>query len=98
MGDLKLFAKSDQLLQGLLAIIKQFIDDIRMPSSFVNRANASFIEREMTEISYLNLDQLDIIKEVETSKCCKNLLIFQEDRIQHSVMRERIRSEYGIAG
>ena len=30
MDDLKLFVKNDQHLQGLLIIVKQFSDDIRM--------------------------------------------------------------------
>ena len=42
MDDLKLFAKNDQQLQGLLNIVKQFSDDIQMEFGLINLIKLHF--------------------------------------------------------
>ena len=47
MDDLKLSAKNDQPLQGLLNIVKQFSDDIRMEFALDKCAKATFFRGKL---------------------------------------------------
>ena len=47
MDDLKLSAKNDQPLQGLLNIVKQFSDDIRMEFALDKCAKATFFHGKL---------------------------------------------------
>lgn len=51
MGDLELFGKKFQQLQGLLTILKQFSDNIRVQFGLNKCAKATFFKGEITETS-----------------------------------------------
>ena len=90
-GDLKLFAKNDQQLQGLLNIVKQFSDDIWMEFGLDKCAKAIFFRGNL--LKAITLDTITIIKDLEPEENYKYLGVTEGDRIQHSSMREKIRKE-----
>ena len=93
MDDLKLFAKNDQQLQGLLNIIKQFSDDIRMEVGLAKCPKATFSRGKLLKANNITLDTTTIIKDLEPEESYKYLGVTEGDRIQHSSMREKIRKK-----
>ena len=91
MDDLKLFAKNDQQLQGLLNIVKQFSDDIRMEFVLNKGVKATFFRGKLLKAKNITLDTITTIKDLEPEENYKYLGIPDGDGIQHSPMREKIR-------
>ena len=91
--DLKLFAKNDQQLQGLLNIVKQFSDDIQMKFGLDKCAKATFLRGKLLKAKSITLDSTTIIKDLEPKQSYKYLGVTEGDEIQHSSMREEIRKE-----
>ena len=89
--DLKLFAKNDQQLQGLLNIVKQFSDDIQMKFGLDKCAKALFLRGKL--LKSITLDSTTIIKDLEPKESYKYLGVTDGDGIQHSSMREGIWKE-----
>ena len=56
MDDVKLFAKKDQQLQGLLKIVKQFSDDIRMEFGLDKCAKATFFSEKLLKTKNITQD------------------------------------------
>ncbi|CAI9715280.1 Hypothetical predicted protein [Octopus vulgaris] len=77
MDGLKLFAKNDQQLKGLLTIVKQFSDDIRLQFGLNKCAKATFIKEKMTETSNVYLDQQNTIKELDPAESYKYLGVIE---------------------
>ena len=93
MDDLKLFAKNDQQLQGLLNTVKQFSDDIRMELGLDKCPKATFSRGKLLKTNNITLDTTTIIKDLEPEESYKYLGVTEWDRIQHSSMREKIRKK-----
>ena len=93
MDDFKLFAKNDQQLPGLLNIVKQFSDDIRMEFGLDKFAKATFFCGKFLKAKNITLDTTTIIKNLEPEESYKYLGVTEGDGIQHSSMREKIRKE-----
>ena len=93
MGDLKLFAKNDQQLQGLLNILKQFSDDIRVEFGLDKWVKATFLSGKLLKPKNITLDTTMIIKDFEPEKSFKYMGVTEGDGIQHSSMREKLWKE-----
>ena len=89
MDDLKLFAKNDQQLQGLLNIVKQFSDDIRMEFGLDKCAKATFFCGKLLKAKNITLDTTMIIKDLEPEESYKYLGVGEVDGMQHSSMRKK---------
>ena len=96
MDDLKLFAKNDQQLQGLLNIVKQFSDDIRMEFGLDKCAKATFFRGKLLKAKNITLDTATVIKDLKLEESYKYLGVTEGDEIQHSSMREKIRKECSL--
>ena len=93
MDDLKLFANNDQQLKGLLNILKQFSDDIRMEFGLDKCAKAAFFSGKLLKAKNITLDTITIIKDLEPEDNYKYLGVTEGDVIQHSSMRKKIQKE-----
>ena len=93
MDDLKLYAKNDKELEGLLSTVKQFSDDIGMEFGLDKCAKASFIKGELSRTTAVELDIDTTIRELDQDKTCKYLGIDEGNGIRHSKMKEMIRRE-----
>ena len=62
MDDLKLFAKNDQQLQGLLKIVNQFSDDLRMEFGLDKCAKATCFRGKLLKAKNITLDTAAVIK------------------------------------
>lgn len=94
MDDLKLFAKNDQQLEGLLTTVKEFSNDICMEFGLDKCAKATFLKGKLSETSSLNLDVDTIIKELDQNETYKYLGVNEGNGIKHATMKEKIRKEY----
>ena len=94
MNNLKLFAKNERQLQGLLNIVKQFNDDIRMEFGLYKWAKATFFRGKLLQAKKIILDTTAVIKDLESQESYKYLRVAERDGIQHSSMREKIRKEW----
>ena len=93
INDLKLFVKNDQQLQGLLNIVKQFSDDIRMEFGLDKCAKAAFFRGKFLKAKNITLDSTAVVKDLEPEESYKYLGVTEEDGMQHSSMREKIWNE-----
>ena len=94
MDDLKLFAKNDKDLEGLLTTVKKFSNDIGMEFGLDKCAKATFVKGKLIKFSCIILDIETIIKELEPEECYKYLGVNERDGINHTRMKEKIRKEY----
>ena len=94
MDNLKLFAKNDQQLQGLLNIVKQFSYDIQMEFGLDKCAKAAFLCEKLLKAKNITLDTTTVIKDLELKESYKHLGITEGDGILHSSMREKMWKEY----
>ena len=93
MDDLKLFAKDDKDLEGMLLTVKKFSDDIGMTFGLDKCAKATFKRGKLTQTTSLELDRSTIIKDLEQEELYKYLGVNESDGIQHSQMKEKLRKE-----
>ena len=93
MDNLKLFAKNHHQRQGLLSIVKQFSDDIRMEFELDKCAKVTFFCGKLLKAKDITLDTTTIIRDLETEESYKYLGVTEGDMMQHSSMREKIRKE-----
>ena len=94
MDDLKLYAKDDSDLEGLLQTVKRFSDDIGMQFGLSKCAKATFKRGKLVSATNIHLDLNTTIRELEQNDTYKYLGIDEGDGIQHSLMKERLRKEY----
>ena len=94
MDDLKLYAKNDGQLEGLLNTVKMFSDDIKMQFGLDKCAKATFKRGKLTQTSSIEIDETTSIQELDQEGTYKYLGINEGDGIQHSGMKEKIRKEY----
>ena len=93
MDDLKLFAKDDDNLEGLLQTVKSFSDDIGMKFGLEKCAKATFIKGKLTNTTSIELENDTTIRELEQEEVYKYLGINESNRIKHATMKEKIRKE-----
>ena len=89
--DLKLYAKNDKELEGLLSTVKQSSDDIGMGFELDKCAKASFIKCKLTRTTAVELDIDTTIRELDQEETYKYLGIDEGNRIQHSKVKAMIR-------
>ena len=87
MGDLKLHAKGDSDLEGLLRIVKGFSDDIS------KCAKATFKRGKLEKSDHVRLDEETMIKDLEQEKVYKYLGIDESSGIQHATMKQKLKKE-----
>ena len=87
MDDLKLYAKDDNELEGLLRIVKGFSDDIGMESELSKCAKATFKRGKLESSDHVWLDEETMIKDLEQEKVYKYLGIDESSGIQHTTMK-----------
>ena len=93
MDDLKLIAKNDQQLQGLLNIVKQFSDNIRMEFGLDKRAKATFFRVKVLKTKNITLYAATVVNDLEPEESYKYLGVTEGDGIQYSPIRENIWKE-----
>ena len=93
MDDLKLYAKNDKELEGLLSTVKQFSDDIGLEFGLNKCAKATFIEGKFTLITAVELDINTTIRELDKDETYKYLGIDEGNGGHHSKMKKKIRKE-----
>ena len=96
MDDLKLFARNDNELEGLLATAKEFRNDIGMTFDLERCAKVSFRRGSSQKKTDINIDINTTIRELEPGETYKYLGFSEGNGINHSVMKEKIRKEYYI--
>ena len=65
IGDLKLYAKDDSEIEGLLGIVKGFIDDIGMEFGLSRCAKANFKRGKLEKSDHVQLDEETMNKDLE---------------------------------
>ena len=73
MDDLKLFAKNDQQLEGLLTTVKEFSNDICMEFGLDKCAKATFKRGKLISSAGIKLDVDTTIKELDSEESYKYL-------------------------
>ena len=94
MDDLKLFAKNDQDLEGMLTTVRQFSEDICMEFGLDKCAKATFHRGRIHKTSSIALDIETTIKELDPEEAYKYLGVNEGDGINHASMKEKTRKEY----
>ena len=95
MDDIKLYAKNDDELQSLIAIVKQFTDDIRMEFGIEKCAKITLIRGRRVETGDMPLSDEEVsIKELTNESTYKYLGMIENDSISHNVMKEKAKTEY----
>ena len=89
MDYLKLYAKNDKKLGGLLSTVKQFSDDLGMEFRLDKCAKATFRKDKPTRTTAVELDIDKIICELDQNETYKYLQIDEGNGIQHSKMTKR---------
>ena len=94
MDVLKLFAKNVEQLQGLLNIVKQVSDNIRIEFGLDKCAKATFFRGKLPwKAKNITLDTIVIIKDLEPEESYKYLGVTEGNGIQHSSLKEKIQKE-----
>ena len=93
MDDRKLY-KNDQEQVGELKIVKQFSDDIGMGFGLEKCAKTSFKKGKLASTGNIVIDDDTEIQELDQEGVYKYLGVDENDGIQHSKMKEKIRKEY----
>ena len=93
MDYLKLFAKDDNDLEGLLQTVKKFNNDTGMSFGLDKCAKATFKREKLTGTTSVELDRNTVIKDLEQEEVCKYLGVDESNGVQHAAMKEKIRKE-----
>ena len=93
MDDLKLYAKNNKELEGLLSTMKQFSDDMSMEFELGKCAKATFRKGKFTRTIAVELDIDKIIRDLDQAETYDYLEIDEGNGIQHSKIIETIRKE-----
>ena len=93
MNDLKLYAKDDNELEGLLRIVKGFSDDIGMEFGLSKCAKATFKRGKLEESDHVRLDEETMIKDLEQEEVYKYLGVDESSGIQHATMKQKLKKE-----
>ena len=91
MDDLKLFAKHDHELEGLLQTVKKFSDDIVMKFGLEKCAKAAFLEGRLEKSTSMELGNSTKLKILEQKEVYKYLGVNERNGIQRAIMEEKFR-------
>ena len=89
MDDLKLYAKNDKELEGLLSTVKQFSDDIGMEFGLDKCTKASFVKGKLTRTTAAEFDIDTAICELDQDEIYTYVGIDEGNGIQHSKMKKK---------
>ena len=87
MDYLKLYAKDDGELEGLLRIVKGFSDNIGIEFGLSKCAKATFKRGKLEKSDHVRLDEETMIKDLEQDKVYKYLGVDESSGIQHATMK-----------
>ena len=93
MDDVKLYAKDDYKLKGLLRIVKGFSDDIGMEVGLSKCAKATFKRGKLEKSDHVRLDEETTIKGLKQDKVYKYLGVDESSGIQHATMKQKLKKE-----
>ena len=93
LDDLKLCAKDDSKLEGLLRIVKGFSDDIGMEFGLSKCAKATFKRGKLEKSDHVRLDEETMIKDLEQEKVYKYLGVDESSGIQHTTMKQKLKKK-----
>ena len=93
MDDLKLYARNDEELEGLLKFVKSFSDDIGMQFGLDKCTKATFKQGKLVDKENIILEVDKVIKELDQEGTYKYLGVNEGDGIQHAKMKEKFRIE-----
>jgi len=94
MDDLKLFARNDNELTGLLDTVKKFSDDIGMQFGLDKCAKVTFIKGKIVKAENITLDVSTTIKELEQERTYKYLGIQEAEGVSNAANKEKVRKEF----
>ena len=93
MDNLKIYAKDDSKVEGLLKIVKEFSDDIGMESALRKYAQATFKRGKSEKSDHVQLEDEAIIKDLEQEKFNKYLGFDESIGIQHATIKQKLKME-----
>ena len=93
MDNLKIYAKDDSKVEGLLKIVKEFSDDIGMESALSKYAQATFKRGKSEKSDHVQLEDEAIIKDLEQEKFNKYLGFDESIGIQHATIKQKLKME-----
>ena len=93
MDDLKLYAKDDIELEGLLRIVKRYSYDTGMEFGLSKCANSTFKRGKSEKSDHVRLDEETMIKDLEEEKVYNYLGIDKSSGIQHATMKQKLKKE-----
>ena len=93
MDNLKIYAKDDSKVEGLLKIVKEFSDDIGMESALSKYAQATFKRGKSEKSDHMQLEDEAIIKDLEQEKFNKYLGFDESIGIQHATIKQKLKME-----
>ena len=91
MDDVKLYAKDDYKLKGLLRIVKGFSDDIGMEVGLSKCAEATFKRGKLEKSDHVRLDEETTIKGLKQDKVYKYLVVDESSGIQHATIMQKLK-------
>ena len=94
MDDLKLFARNDNELTGLLDTVKKFSDDIGMQFGLDKCAKVTFIKGKIVKTENITLDVSTTIRELEQEGTYKYLGIQEAEGVSNAANKEKVRKEF----
>ena len=94
LNNLKLFAKDDHKLEGLLQTVKKFSDDIGMKYGLEKCTKATFFKGRLEKSTSIELDSSMEMKELEQEEVYKSLGVNESSGIQHATMKGKTRKEH----
>ena len=93
IDDLKLCAKDDIELEGLLRIVKGYSDDIGIEFELSKCAKPAFKRGKLQKSDHVRLDGETMIKDLEQQKVYKYLGVDESIGIQHVIMKRKLKKE-----
>ena len=94
MDDLKLFARNDSELTGLLDTVKHFCDDIGMQFGLDKCAKATFTKGKIVKTENIILDVSNSINEMEHERMYKYLGIQEAEGVASAANEEKVRKKF----
>ena len=94
MDDLKLFARNDNELTGLLDTMKKFSADIGMQFGLDKCAKVTFMKGKIVKTENITLDVSNTIRELEQEGAYKYLGIKEAEEVSNAANKEKVRKEF----
>ena len=91
MDDLKLYAKDNSELEGLLRIVKRFSDDTGMEFGLSKCTKSAFKRGKVEKSHQVQLDEETMIKDPEQEKVYEFLGIYESSGSQHTTKKQKLK-------